>query len=38
MVQFRVGVVERVQVDDVDALAFVDRYGEAPVCSVVVVK
>jgi hypothetical protein len=38
MVQFRVGVVERVQVDDVDALAFVDHYGEAPVCSIVVVK
>ena len=38
VVQIGVGVVEGVQVDYMDTLAFVEHHGEAPVKSVVVVE
>ena len=38
VVQIGVGVVEGVQVDNMDTLAFVEHQGEAPVKSVVVVE
>ena len=38
VVQIGIGVVEGVQIDYMNTLAFVDHQGEAPVDSVVVVK
>ena len=38
VVQIWIGVVEGVQIEYMNALAFVDHQGEAPVNSIVVVK